>query len=237
MDNRSDYWIPLGDALAKIEALDSEWDARSMIANGLCSGLLRSRSAGGSARNPASCTETLGRNGEIPTVVWDSIFNPPRTWRTTELNWQAGSCKLNCRFDGQLSFIRLHSSDLEQMVGRAVMMNASRYFGHIRASRNIAHSPEVMTTQTDELPTSRSAPPQSPQAVQQPKERGRPKGSGGWQNSDAIIVEKMRKMIQENPDMSVFGAAMHFASEANGNGEPESKQRRLAERYRNIYPD
>lgn len=65
---------------------------------------------------------------------------------------------------------------------------------------------------------------------------GRPKGAGGWAARDAPLVEKMRKIIEENPGMTAHGAAAHIVEAAAGNASFERKQRRLADRYRQTYP-
>ena len=67
--------------------------------------------------------------------------------------------------------------------------------------------------------------------------RGRPKGAGGFLAADLPIVEKMREMITNNPGMTAFGAAGQLAEQAAGNASLERKQRRLAERYKDAYPD
>lgn len=65
--------------------------------------------------------------------------------------------------------------------------------------------------------------------------RGRPKGAGGFADSDGPLVENMREMITENSAMTVFGAAAQVAHLAAGSASFERKQRRLADRYKEIY--
>ncbi|MEJ6010157.1 hypothetical protein [Novosphingobium aquae] len=68
------------------------------------------------------------------------------------------------------------------------------------------------------------------------KAKGRPKGSGGWRDSDARIVEKMRDLIANNPEMTTHFAAGVYAGEASGSAELNTKQRRLWLRFRETYP-
>ena len=65
---------------------------------------------------------------------------------------------------------------------------------------------------------------------------GRPRGAGGWAESDAPLVEKMREMIADNPDMTPHRAAVQLTPEAAG-ASNEAKARRLADRYRKKYGD
>ena len=65
--------------------------------------------------------------------------------------------------------------------------------------------------------------------------QGRPKGSGGFAIQDEPLVEKMREMIASNPALTAFFAAGQLASEAAGNAGIETKQRRLADRYKEKY--
>lgn len=67
------------------------------------------------------------------------------------------------------------------------------------------------------------------------KVRGRPKGAGGWAGLDEPIVKRMREMMALSPGMTAFNAAAYFTDQAAGNASLETKQRRLAERYRQIY--
>jgi len=66
--------------------------------------------------------------------------------------------------------------------------------------------------------------------------RGRPAGSGGFALQDRIVVEKMREYITNQPGTTPHYAAGQFADQATGNASLECRQRRLARRYRNTYP-
>lgn len=66
-------------------------------------------------------------------------------------------------------------------------------------------------------------------------QRGRPKGSGGYAQKDAQLVEKMREYIVDHPGTSSTFAAGKYAAIAEGGGTEESKKRRLAKRYRDAY--
>jgi hypothetical protein len=65
----------------------------------------------------------------------------------------------------------------------------------------------------------------------QSKRRGRPSGSGSYEASDALIVEQMRETLIKEPNLSPTAAAIRFANDAVGGGTPESKAKRLTERY------
>jgi hypothetical protein len=69
------------------------------------------------------------------------------------------------------------------------------------------------------------------------KRRGRPPGSGSYEASDAPIVEKMREAKRSEPDLSTMAAAVRFVEFATGGGTPESKAKRLTERYSLKYTD
>lgn len=126
-------WIPLAEALATIQNLDPDWDAKAIIADALCAGQMGSRSLGGSARTFRPAKETLGPAGEIMPAVWQSVFSQVNSWNRSELNWRAGSCKLNDNFFGQLSFIQIFLRDLEAVIGRTAIADASN---RLRAERN-----------------------------------------------------------------------------------------------------
>ncbi|MXP41235.1 hypothetical protein GRI75_06210 [Altererythrobacter soli] len=66
--------------------------------------------------------------------------------------------------------------------------------------------------------------------------RGRPKGSGGHGAVDAIIVEKMRQYLSNNPGKTVYSTAGLFAGQAAGGGCFETKQRRLCAAYKKAFP-
>lgn len=117
-------WISLAEALATLQNLDPTWDAKALIGDALSSGSLRSRSSGGSAKCYKPEKETLGPLGEIEPAVWESIFERPLSFNGSELNWRAGSCRLNFRFYGQLSFIKVSARDFQGLVGQTVMAAA-----------------------------------------------------------------------------------------------------------------
>ena len=147
-------WIPLAKALTTIQDLDPIWDAKAMLSDALCSGLLRSRSWG-SAKGYNPKKETLGPSGEIIPAVWECVFEKDGSWNACELNWRASSCKLNDRFYGQLSFIKVCVRDLEGLVGRSIMADPARYFSDEHKTSSIAE----MNDQTGENGQSQSATP------------------------------------------------------------------------------
>ena len=89
--------------------------------------------------------------------------------------------------------------------------------------KSAAPATEPDTQQEPAVPPSDRAPQRKP--------RGRPAGSGSYEASDALLADEMRKAILENPSLSPTAAAMRFVERAVGGGTPESKAKRLAERY------
>jgi hypothetical protein len=65
---------------------------------------------------------------------------------------------------------------------------------------------------------------------------GRPVGSGSWQDADQALILKMHRLFKSGAAKSANDAARVVSSEAPGAGTPESKQSRLAKRYRRSFP-
>jgi hypothetical protein len=63
------------------------------------------------------------------------------------------------------------------------------------------------------------------------RRRGRPKGSGSYEAVDEPLIDEMREAIEANPAVSPTAAAACVADRAPGGGTPESKVKRLAQRY------
>jgi hypothetical protein len=63
------------------------------------------------------------------------------------------------------------------------------------------------------------------------KRRGRPSGSGSYKQVDEPIIELMREAVLREPNLSPTAAAIRFADRAAGGGTPESKAKRLVDRY------
>jgi hypothetical protein len=63
------------------------------------------------------------------------------------------------------------------------------------------------------------------------KRLGRPVGSGSYAAADAPLVARMREAMLNDPGLSPTAAAGRFADCAKGGGTPDSKAKRLAERY------
>lgn len=79
--------------------------------------------------------------------------------------------------------------------------------------------------------TSEDAPPE------QPRRRGRVKGSGSLADADAALVDEMRTLIAEGRAFSANSAAQIVAEKAAGHGTIDSKAIRLAKRYRASEPN
>lgn len=67
--------------------------------------------------------------------------------------------------------------------------------------------------------------------------RGRPKGSGSFVSSDAILVEIMHEYITDRPGTSANFAAGQVVDRAAGGGTEDTKRRRLARRYKKANPN
>ena len=93
---------------------------------------------------------------------------------------------------------------------------------------------EAILAKTVEVENKGKAAEEGAEVIQAAKQ-GRPKGSGGFAMQDEPLLQKMSEMIAINPACTVFFAAGQLASEAAGNAGIETKQRRLAERYREKY--
>ncbi len=79
----------------------------------------------------------------------------------------------------------------------------------------------------------------NPPATSQSKPKGRPgrrPGTGSWEVADRPLLEKMHRLITRGRAKSADDAARQLADKARGAGTRESKQTRLAKRYRKIYP-
>ena len=92
------------------------------------------------------------------------------------------------------------------------------------AANNADHATDPQTQQDLVASPSERAPPQR-------KSRGRPQGSGSYEASDAVLADEMRAAILQEPSLSPTAAAMRLANRAAGAGTPDSKAKRLAERY------
>ena len=64
-----------------------------------------------------------------------------------------------------------------------------------------------------------------------PKRRGRKPGSGSYEKDDAPLIKEMGGLIAEGKAASPYAAAMQIVDKAKGGGAPESKARRLVDRY------
>lgn len=66
------------------------------------------------------------------------------------------------------------------------------------------------------------------------RRRGRPTGSGSYEDLDRDLVEEMRDMIRQGS--TITGAAEAIAHRAAGGGTQDSRAKRLARRYSEAYP-
>lgn len=65
-----------------------------------------------------------------------------------------------------------------------------------------------------------------------PKKRGRPIGSGGYRDTDLILLDEMQRLIDFGAASSDTKAAQHVAEKAAGGGTFESRVTRLLKAYR-----
>ena len=63
------------------------------------------------------------------------------------------------------------------------------------------------------------------------------RASSGHRETDAMLVEEMAQLIRTNQARNRWDAASMLASRAKGSGGPETKQRRLSDRYAETYPE
>ena len=61
---------------------------------------------------------------------------------------------------------------------------------------------------------------------------GRKLGSGAYTAQDRVLWEKMKSKMDDDTATSPWDAARYFAEHAMGNGNFDSKRRRLAEGYK-----
>lgn len=161
----------------------------------------------------------------VPSDDWQSFT--PNAFQ----NWAKGNFLLEV---GERSVVRLEGlkvdcADLMDYLnglgyrfehdGRAVVCDAS---GRL-----------VISDVSDKSPSPPSALAATPVPVG--GKRGRSKGSGGFAHADALIAARMRKLIEADPDLSPWAAAESFLSEVKGGGGPDSKRRRIVDRYKQIY--
>jgi len=67
------------------------------------------------------------------------------------------------------------------------------------------------------------------------KSAGRPVGSGSYKTLDLPIVEEMREAMLNDSSLSATAAARNLVDKIAGAGTPESKIKRLADRYSEKY--
>jgi hypothetical protein len=75
-----------------------------------------------------------------------------------------------------------------------------------------------------------------PSTERKKRAAGRPKGSGSFERSDFVLVKDMRRGIENEDYSSISAAARALAPGAAGHGTPSSKERRLIDRYSELYP-
>jgi hypothetical protein len=130
------------------------------------------------------------------------------------------------RSDAQNAIARSHDSSLQHELD-SVDAEWNAFVGQETA--NVA-APNVCQSRENSIVPQVDIPKRS-------KRRGRPSGSGSYEASDALIVEQMRETLKMEPNLSPTAAAIRFADSAVGGGTPDSKSKRLVERYSAKYGD
>lgn len=229
-----DRWIQVRYAVAGIadvyhEALKGDYsEARAkaieVIVNRLKSGQVKSQSSHffidfrGEEGLYSGARSVRGKLAEIPTEFWE-ILSEATPFDIEVCDWVTGD------FDFYRRRRSLYLVD-EEEVDYVFYPPARGYAKDVRISTG--GLPFLGETSLGAVERTTS--------IAKKRQRGRPKGSGGWAALDAPIVEKMHQLISENPGMTPHGAAGHFMDEAAGNASFERKQRRLAENYRKAHP-
>ena len=72
---------------------------------------------------------------------------------------------------------------------------------------------------------------EKPGPTERTSRRGRPPGSGSFEAADAPLIEEMHAAILGDSTLSISAAASLVVGRAKGGGTPQSKVRRLTERY------
>jgi hypothetical protein len=75
-----------------------------------------------------------------------------------------------------------------------------------------------------------------PSTERKKRAAGRPKGSGSFERSDFVLVKDMRRGIENEDYSSISAAARALAPRAAGHGTLSSIERRLVDRYSELYP-
>lgn len=112
---------------------------------------------------------------------------------------------------------------------RAGFSEGTWHFGELRVDKETL---DHALGQDDEGAEATAVTGNYAQASKPPNKLGRPKGSGSFSDVDQPLIEKMRIMIKEQPELSVWGAAGLVVEQAKGSGTFESKQTRLMRRYK-----
>jgi hypothetical protein len=77
----------------------------------------------------------------------------------------------------------------------------------------------------------------APEEIERSKGPGRPSGSGSYERLDFPLVREMRQVLLKHPHLSVTAVANRFVERAAGGGTPESKAKRLTQRYSAQFPE
>jgi hypothetical protein len=94
----------------------------------------------------------------------------------------------------------------------------------------------VVRNQVDGASTPSDGHADFPSTERKKRATGRPRGSGSFERADFVIVEDMRRGIENKDYSSISAAARAFVPRAAGHGAPSSKERRLINRYSELYP-
>ncbi len=65
-----------------------------------------------------------------------------------------------------------------------------------------------------------------------PNRAGRKKGSGSWDSKDAPLLKEIQVLVETESLMGLWNAALSVADRAPGTGTPESRAKRLVQKYK-----
>ncbi len=150
------------------------------------------------------------RNERLPegSLVSPSVWEWVVTGLWVTVDWQAGSLRLLRHNLGPVLDVEAHGIEFDK--------------------------PALMRLAPGREPAAAAA--VAPQR-DRPLGRGRRLGVGGYATADAPLIEEMRQLLLGEVVNSVHAAAVQMAPRAVGLGQPESKVRRLFERYKAAFPD
>lgn len=170
---------------------------------------------------------------ELPAAYWasDKLGN---TWRDL---WHNGDARLESA-DGneRASFYGLQLLELDSGNARRDVEVCRVEFLNAFPPRGTVGKPKVFVTNAPEPPTHRvrgtGGFPLSSERIPPERKSGKGRAKGtGYQRADALLLDKMREAIANNPALNATSAAKLVASEAEG-ASFEAKVDRLARAFR-----